>query len=126
MIALVESGCDLVEVGVPYSDPGMDGPTIARATEAALRGGVRVRDTLAAVEAISQAGGHAVVMTYWNPVLRYGVDAFARDLASAGGHGLITPDLIPDEAQAVAGRVRGTSAGSHFSGGAVIDTASGW
>ena len=99
MIALVESGCDLIEVGVPYSDPGMDGPTIARATEAALRGGVRVRDTLAAVEAISRAGGRAVVMTYWNPVLRYGVDAFARDLASAGGHGLITPDLIPDEAQ---------------------------
>jgi tryptophan synthase alpha chain len=99
MIALVESGCDLIEVGVPYSDPGMDGPTIARATEAALRGGVRVRDTLAAVEAISRAGGRAVVMTYWNPVLRYGVDAFARDLASAGGDGLITPDLIPDEAQ---------------------------
>ena len=98
MIALVESGCDLIEVGVPYSDPGMDGPTIARATEAALREGVRVRDTLAAVEAISLAGGRAVVMTYWNPVLRYGVDAFARDLASAGGHGLITPDLIPDEA----------------------------
>ncbi len=99
MTALVESGCDIIEVGVPYSDPGMDGPTIARATEAALRGGVRVRDTLAAVEAISIAGGRAVVMTYWNPVLRYGVDAFARDLAAAGGLGLITPDLIPDEAQ---------------------------
>lgn len=98
MIALVESGCDIIEVGVPYSDPGMDGPTIARATEAALQGGVRVRDTLAAVEAISSAGGRAVVMTYWNPVLRYGVDAFARDLASAGGQGMITPDLIPDEA----------------------------
>ena len=63
MTALVESGCDIVEVGVPYSDPGMDGPTIARATEAALRGGVRVRDTLAAVEAISLAGGRAVVMS---------------------------------------------------------------
>ncbi|OMC29135.1 tryptophan synthase subunit alpha [Mycobacterium colombiense] len=98
MTALVESGCDIIEVGVPYSDPGMDGPTIAKATEIALHGGVRVRDTLAAVEAISAAGGHAVVMTYWNPVLRYGVDAFARDLASAGGFGLITPDLIPDEA----------------------------
>jgi tryptophan synthase alpha chain len=83
MTALVESGCDIIEVGVPYSDPGMDGPTIQRATEQALSGGVRVRDTLAAVE---------------NPVLRYGVDAFARDLESAGGHGLITPDLIPDEA----------------------------
>jgi tryptophan synthase alpha chain len=98
MKALTESGCDIIEVGVPYSDPGMDGPTIATAAEVALRGGVRVRDTLAAVEAISSAGGRAVVMTYWNPVLRYGVDAFARDLAAAGGHGLITPDLIPDEA----------------------------
>jgi tryptophan synthase alpha chain len=98
MAALIESGCDLIEVGVPYSDPGMDGPTIATASEVALRGGVRVRDTLTAVEAISAAGGRAVVMTYWNPVLRYGVDAFARDLAAAGGHGLITPDLIPDEA----------------------------
>ncbi|MBU8834771.1 tryptophan synthase subunit alpha [Mycolicibacterium goodii] len=98
MTALVESGCDLVEVGVPYSDPGMDGPTIAAATEAALAGGVRVRDTLTAVEAISNAGGRAVVMTYWNPVLRKGVDTFARDLASAGGYGLITPDLIPEEA----------------------------
>ncbi|EHI14609.1 tryptophan synthase subunit alpha [Mycolicibacterium thermoresistibile] len=98
MTALVESGCDLVEVGVPYSDPGMDGPTVAAATDVALRGGVRVRDSLAAVEAISNAGGKAVVMSYWNPVLRWGVDAFARDLASAGGLGLITPDLIPDEA----------------------------
>src|SRR5271154_45907 len=98
MIALVESGCDLIEVGVPYSDPGMDGPTIANATEVALRGGGRGRDTLAAVRAISGAGGRAVVMTYWNPVLRYGVDAFARDLVAAGGSGLITPDLIPDEA----------------------------
>jgi tryptophan synthase alpha chain len=98
MKALTESGCDLIEVGVPYSDPGMDGPVIANAAEVALHGGVRVRDTLTAVEAISAAGGRAVVMTYWNPVLRYGVDAFARDLAGAGGYGLITPDLIPDEA----------------------------
>ena len=98
MAALVESGCDVVEVGIPYSDPGMDGPTIAKATEAALRGGVRVRDSLRAVEAVSEAGGRAVVMTYWNPVLRYGVDAFARDLCAAGGLGMITPDLIPDEA----------------------------
>ena len=98
MVALVESGCDIIEVGIPYSDPGMDGPTIARATAAALRGGVRVRDSLAAVEAISNAGGRAVVMTYWNPVLHYGVDVFARDLAAAGGLGMITPDLIPEEA----------------------------
>ena len=98
MVGLVESGCDIVEVGIAYSDPGMDGPTIARATEVALSRGVRVRDALRAVEAITAAGGKAVVMTYWNPVLHYGVDAFARDLAAAGGLGLITPDLIPDEA----------------------------
>jgi len=98
MTTLVESGCDIVEVGIPYSDPGMDGPTIAKASETALRGGVRVRDSLRAVEAVSDAGGLAVVMTYWNPVLRYGVDAFARDLSAAGGLGMITPDLIPDEA----------------------------
>ena len=98
MVAMTESGCDIIEVGVAYSDPGMDGPVIAAATNTALQNGVRVRDALKAVEAISNAGGHAVVMTYWNPVLRWGVDAFARDLASAGGLGLITPDLIPDEA----------------------------
>jgi tryptophan synthase alpha chain len=98
MTAMVESGCDIIEVGIAYSDPGMDGPVIAAAAEAALRGGVRVRDALAAVQAISKAGGRAVVMTYWNPVLRWGVDAFARDLAAAGGLGMITPDLIPDEA----------------------------
>ncbi|AFM17313.1 tryptophan synthase, alpha chain [Mycolicibacterium chubuense NBB4] len=98
MTALVEAGCDVIEVGIAYSDPGMDGPTIAAATEVALRGGVKVRDAFTAVEAISNAGGRAVVMTYWNPVLSKGVDTFARDLASAGGLGLITPDLIPDEA----------------------------
>ena len=98
MTTLVESGCDIIEVGMPYSDPGMDGPTIATATEAALRGGVRVRDSLSAVEAISEVGGRAVVMTYWNLVLHYGIEAFARDLAAAGGLGMITPDLIPEEA----------------------------
>jgi tryptophan synthase alpha chain len=98
MTTLVDAGCDIIEVGIAYSDPGMDGPTIAAATETALQRGVRVRDAFRAVEAISNAGGRAVVMTYWNPVLRYGVDAFSRDLAAAGGLGLITPDLIPDEA----------------------------
>ncbi|MVU83253.1 tryptophan synthase subunit alpha [Nocardia sp. ET3-3] len=96
--AMVESGCDIIEVGVAYSDPVMDGPTIQHAAEQALAGGVRVRDVFKVVEAISQAGGKAVVMTYWNPVLKYGVDPFSRDLAAAGGLGLITPNLIPEEA----------------------------
>ena len=96
--AAIEGGCDLVEVGIPYSDPVMDGPTIQAAADTALRAGFRVRDVFTVVERISAAGGAAVVMTYFNPVLRYGVDAFARDLAAAGGLGVITPDLIPDEA----------------------------
>ena len=73
-------------------------PLLQRRPRRRCEGGVRVRDALAAVEAINKIGGRAVVMTYWNPVLRWGVDAFARDLASAGGLGMITPDLIPDEA----------------------------
>jgi tryptophan synthase alpha chain len=96
--AMVEGGCDLLEVGIPYSDPVMDGPTIQAAADTALRAGFRLRDVLSVVERVSAAGGRAVVMTYYNPVLRYGVDAFARDLAAAGGLGVITPDLIPDEA----------------------------
>ncbi|AEF39909.1 Tryptophan synthase alpha chain [Hoyosella subflava DQS3-9A1] len=97
--AMVEGGCDIIEVGIPYSDPVMDGPTIQAAANTALKSGFRVRDVFTTVENIASAGGNAVVMTYWNPVLRYGVDAFARDLAAAGGLGLITPDLIPEEAE---------------------------
>lgn len=95
---MVANGCDIVEVGIPYSDPVMDGPTIQAAADTALRAGARVRDVFTVVEKVSAAGGKAVVMTYWNLVMRYGIDAFARDLAGAGGLGIITPDLIPDEA----------------------------
>jgi tryptophan synthase alpha chain len=91
-------GVDLVEVGIPYSDPVMDGVTIQRAGTKALERGVRTRDVFAAVEAVANSATPAVVMTYWNLVERYGADRFARDLASAGGAGAITPDLTPDEA----------------------------
>ena len=94
--AMVEAGCDLIEVGLPYSDPVMDGPTIQAAAHQALEGGVRTADVLRTVEAVAATGTPTVVMTYWNPVERYGVDRFARDLAAAGGAGLITPDLTPD------------------------------
>lgn len=97
--AMAKSGCDVVEVGVPYSDPVIDGPTIQAAADTALRAGVRLRDVFTVVESVVKAGGRAVVMTYWNPVHRYGVDGFARDLAAAGGLGVITPDLVPDEAE---------------------------
>ena len=98
--AMAAGGVDLVEVGLPYSDPTIDGPTIQAAADQALRGGTRTADVLRTVEAVAAAGVPAVVMTYWNPVERYGVDRFASDLASAGGSGLITPDLIPEEADA--------------------------
>ncbi|WP_433869576.1 tryptophan synthase subunit alpha [Saccharopolyspora sp. CA-218241] len=91
-------GCDVVEIGIPFSDPVIDGPTIQAAATTALRAGFRVRDLFDIVSAVAERGGHAVVMTYWNPVHRYGVSAFARDLKAAGGLGVITPDLIPDEA----------------------------
>jgi tryptophan synthase alpha chain len=97
-LAMAEAGADVIEVGLPYSDPLMDGPVIADAVYRALRGGTRIADVLDTVSAIANAGVPAVVMTYWNPVDRYGADAFARDLASAGGAGLITPDLTPEEA----------------------------
>jgi tryptophan synthase alpha chain len=97
-VAMAEAGADVVEIGLPYSDPLMDGPVIQEAVHRALAGGVRVADVLATVEAVAGAGVPVLVMTYWNPVDHYGVEAFARDLAAAGGSGLITPDLTPEEA----------------------------
>ena len=96
--AMVDGGCDVIEIGLPYSDPVMDGPTIQAAAQRALDGGVRIRDVLRTVEAVAASGTPTVIMTYWNPVERYGVERFAADLASAGGSGLITPDLTPDSA----------------------------
>jgi tryptophan synthase alpha chain len=98
MKAMLESGVDAIEVELPYSDPVMDGPVIQRASDIALAGGVRIADGLRVVEAVADTGAPVVVMSYWNPIEKYGVDAFARDLAAAGGTGLVTPDLIPDEA----------------------------
>jgi len=95
---MAETGVDVIEVGLPYSDPVMDGPVIAKAVHQALTTGTRVADVLRTVEAIAAAGVPALVMTYWNPVDHYGVSAFARDLAAAGGSGLITPDLTLEEA----------------------------
>lgn len=98
MQALVRAGVDVVEVGVPYSDPLMDGPVIQHAVDVALRGGTRVSDAFTAVRAVADAGAPALVMTYWNLVERHGVERMAEDLARASGAGLITPDLIPEEA----------------------------
>jgi tryptophan synthase alpha chain len=98
-IAIAEHGVDVLELGLPYSDPVMDGPVIQAATQQALHGGFRVRDVFTAVREIRDAVDvPALVMTYWNPVMQYGVQRFADDLAAAGGSGLITPDITPDAA----------------------------
>ncbi|TWE16530.1 tryptophan synthase subunit alpha [Kitasatospora atroaurantiaca] len=96
--ALIEGGCDIVEVGLPHSDPVLDGPTIQTADDIALRGGVRIKDVLRTVAEVAAATDAPVlVMTYWNPVDRYGVARFAADLAAAGGAGCILPDLPVEE-----------------------------
>jgi tryptophan synthase alpha chain len=100
-VAIVENGVDVLELGLPYSDPVMDGTVIQEATQTALAGGFRLAHGFEAVAAITaRVSAPVLVMTYWNPVVQYGVDRFADDLAAAGGAGLITPDLIPDEAGA--------------------------
>jgi tryptophan synthase alpha chain len=96
--AMTQAGADVIEIGLPYSDPLMDGPVIAEAVYRALAGGTKVGDVLRTVEAVASTGTPTLIMTYWNPVDQYGVDNFARDLAKAGGAGLITPDLTPEEA----------------------------
>ena len=98
-VALVENGFDAIELGLPYSDPVMDGLTIQQATQQALANGFRVRDVFTAVEAVrSRVDAPVLVMTYWNPVVQYGVARFADALRDAGGAGLITPDITPDAA----------------------------
>src|SRR5699024_990454 len=82
--AAVDAGADIIELGFPYSDPSMDGPLIQQAVQAALDGGTRTADVLRAVGEVAATGAPTLVMTYFNPVLRYGVDAFARDLAAVG------------------------------------------
>lgn len=96
--AMVENGVDAVEIGLPYSDPLMDGPVIQAAVDSALNAGVRIADVMGAAKGVAGTGAPALVMSYWNPIERYGVDRFASELAAAGGCGVITPDLTPEEA----------------------------
>ena len=95
---MVEHGVDAVEIGLPYSDPVMDGPVIQAAASIALNNGETIKRVFEAVETVANAGGVPLIMSYWNLVYHYGVERFARDFENAGGAGLITPDLIPDEA----------------------------
>ncbi|MEO6942892.1 MAG: tryptophan synthase subunit alpha [Terrimesophilobacter sp.] len=98
-VAIAENGVDVIELGLPYSDPVMDGPVIQKATQTALAAGFRLAHAFDALSQItSRVPTPVVLMTYWNPVVQYGVDRFADHLVAAGGAGLITPDLIPDDA----------------------------
>jgi tryptophan synthase alpha chain len=96
--AMIDGGVDVVEIGLPYSDPQMDGPIIQRAVQAALDDGVNTLDVLRVVEGVAATGAPTLVMSYWNPIERFGVERFAARLAEAGGAGTILPDLIPEEA----------------------------
>lgn len=106
MVALVQAGADIVEVGVPYSDPLIDGPLIAQAVQTSLESGTTLSQVLDSVREVSAAAAAldrpvaVVLMSYWNVIEQYGPDRLAADLAQAGGAGVITPDLIPEEAQA--------------------------
>lgn len=98
-VALVENGVDILELGLPYSDPVMDGPVIQAAAQKSLANGFKLRHAFEAVRAVKdRVSAPVLLMTYWNPILQFGVDRFADELVSAGGAGLITPDLVPDEA----------------------------
>lgn len=96
--AVFAGGADIVEIGLPHSDPVLDGPVIQTADDIALKNGVRIADVLRTVREAHTATGKAVlVMTYWNPVDRYGAERFAAELAEAGGAGCILPDLPVEE-----------------------------
>ncbi|WP_431859415.1 tryptophan synthase subunit alpha [Micrococcus terreus] len=100
VVELGRNGVDVIEIGIPYSDPVMDGPVIQAATSQVLADGFRVDQVFEIVRAVTERTDAAVVvMTYWNLVDRMGVDAFARRLAEAGGAGIVTPDLVPEEAE---------------------------
>jgi tryptophan synthase alpha chain len=98
-IEMCRSGVDVLELGIPYSDPVMDGIVIQEATQQALDQGFKLSQTFDALKQITSAVDTPVlVMSYWNPIMQFGIEKFAVEVLNAGGVGLITPDLIPDEA----------------------------
>lgn len=95
--ALAAAGVDAIEIGFPYSDPVMDGPVIQEAADISLKAGTNAADVFAALKVAAETGVAAVVMTYWNPIEKYGVEQFAQAIADNGGSGVITPDLTIEE-----------------------------
>jgi tryptophan synthase alpha chain len=103
--ALVDGGVDAIEIGFPYSDPVMDGPTIQAAAELSLSQGTGAKEVFAALKSATELGVAAVVMTYWNPIEKYGVEKFAQSIVDNGGSGVITPDLTIEESATWRGAV---------------------
>ena len=97
--ALAAAGVDAIEIGFPYSDPVMDGPTIQEAADISLKAGTNAHDVFAALKTASECGVACVVMTYWNPIEKFGVEKFAQAIADNGGSGVITPDLPIEESK---------------------------
>lgn len=96
--AMAGAGADIIELGVPFSEPVADGPVIQQASQRALDGGVTLRGILAMVRALRRdVGLPLVLMSYYNPVYQFGLDRFAREAAAAGADGLIVPDLPVEE-----------------------------
>lgn len=99
-VAMCQNGVDILEIGIPYSDPVMDGPVIQEVTEIAISNGFRLSEIFEVVRGVTaRVDTPVLVMSYWNPVISFGIDKFASNLASSGAQGLITPDLIVDEAE---------------------------
>jgi tryptophan synthase alpha chain len=99
ILDLVHAGADIIELGVPFSDPLADGPTIQRASERALKKGTTLKKVLSLVKDIREKTGIPIIlMTYYNPVFKFGPESFVREAVKAGVDGVIIPDLIPDEA----------------------------
>lgn len=99
---LDKSGADMIELGVPYSDPLADGPTIQAAATRALQGGVRLDDVLEMVKDVAPTiQAPLILFTYYNPILNRGIEAFLQQIASVGVRGLVVPDLPLEEAETI-------------------------
>ncbi|MGE5145347.1 MAG: tryptophan synthase subunit alpha [Candidatus Eiseniibacteriota bacterium] len=114
LLGLPEAGADIVELGMPFSDPVADGPAVQAASERALKAGMTLKKTLGLARAfrVKHPDTPLVLMGYYNPIYHYGVEAFTRDAASAGVDGLIVVDLPPEEAEELAAPAR--AAGLHI------------
>ncbi len=112
---LEESGADLIEIGMPFSDPIADGPTIQHSSKTALENGMNLNLALKQIQTIRQKSEIPIIlMGYLNPLLKYGFDRFIKDAAEAGVDGLIIPDLLPEEFQTIDPEFSGSKLGMNF------------